>query len=1088
MKDLEDSKELIQSLLQALGETSRRDGYRILRFVLTRTADMAVADVPIQFSGQFAKISYILGERQAPQRLIRSIGSARQRIRHQEQLSDEELNRTFLYDLKSVVAFMQMVFPDAEMPDDLFATLPRGEMTGGWKKAAADCLRIIVTRWDSTHITGRADESDAPEVTVYYGSDNEYMNADSSYLTAMLREGTQLNIVRPRLEKDIYYPELIIYEPDYLIDISSIAAGFREYGVTPLSALINKIAPSSKTSAMLLGDFASQLLDEKLHGGADRTYAESISDFCRTHAVEMAACADLGRQFHVEAKRQKANIHNAIANELPAAVAAFRPEKVVLEPSFTCEMLGIQGRMDFLQTDSHLLIEQKSGKAAFVPGEKALLYPQKTTAHYVQLLLYRALLHYGFNISNEDILPFLLYSKYEHPLLNTESAPELLHRAFRLRNEMVGQELSCYYDGFGILGTLQPSDLNTSGTVSRLWTSYTEPELRALLQPLHDATPVEKAYYMAMMHTVQRELVLSKIGNKRKENSGFAARWHDSLAEKREAGNIIDGMSVEATTTHITCRGMVLGASNFRIGDIVTVYPYRKGTEPDCRKAIVHRAAIETIGSDSIVLRLRVPQTNTEIFAQRAGYLWAMEHDQMDSSFASQFRGIHSFLSASPERRSLVLTQRKPAVDSSAILANDYGEFNDLELRVKRAKELFLVIGPPGTGKTSYGMLNTVIEELAAPEASVAVMAFTNRAVDEVCSKLVEAGIDFVRIGSELSCGDDFKSHLLANRVAEMTKIDEIREYVISQRVVVGTTTAFNSHMAIFALRRFTLAVIDEASQILEPQLLALLSARHGVEDAIGKFVLIGDHKQLPAVVQQTYEESAVSDPLLIDIGLTDCRKSMFERLLSRYRDDEDVVYMLTRQGRMHEDIAAFPNERFYGGMLSCVPLDHQRQPSSSARVEFIHVAPPEESPSDKVNTAEAKAIAGIVQQIDAKMTVGIIVPYRSQISVIWTAIRHIMDSTGGDMQTLEKRIIIDTVERFQGSQRDVIIFGFTVQRRYQMGFLTESSFVDDGKVIDRKLNVVMTRARQYLYMVGNADLLATNELYRTLINRYRIK
>ena len=98
------------------------------------------------------------------------------------------------------------------------------------------------------------------------------------------------------------------------------------------------------------------------------------------------------------------------------------------------------------------------------------------------------------------------------------------------------------------------------------------------------------------------------------------------------------------------------------------------------------------------------------------------------------------------------------------------------------------------------------------------------------------------------------------------------------------------------------------------------MCARSGNADAISRFVLIGDHKQLPAVVQQTEAESRVTEPELLSIGLTDCRRSLFERLLSSFKTvdgyDCRYVYMLTRQGRMHRDIADFPNEAFYGGRL----------------------------------------------------------------------------------------------------------------------------------------------------------------------------
>lgn len=179
----------------------------------------------------------------------------------------------------------------------------------------------------------------------------------------------------------------------------------------------------------------------------------------------------------------------------------------------------------------------------------------------------------------------------------------------------------------------------------------------------------------------------------------------------------------------------------------------------------------------------------------------------------------------------------------------------------------------------------------------------------------------------------------------------------------------------------------------------------------------------------------------------------------------------------MHEDIVKFPSHEFYEGKLSCVPLPHQTEPSTISRVQFIDVQPNGITSSDKVNMAEAEVIADIVEKTGRNLSIGIIVPYRSQISAVRNVLIQRMHS---DMD-----ITIDTVERFQGSQREVIIYGFTVQRHYQLDFLTDNCFTENGKTIDRKLNVVMTRAMKQLYLVGNARLLATVPLYRKLIDTY---
>ena len=119
-------------------------------------------------------------------------------------------------------------------------------------------------------------------------------------------------------------------------------------------------------------------------------------------------------------------------------------------------------------------------------------------------------------------------------------------------------------------------------------------------------------------------------------------------------------------------------------------------------------------------------------------------------------------------------------------------------------------------------------------------------------------------------------------------KLGDLRTLIVDTKIFCGTTTAFISKIEIFNLKKFDLAIIDEASQILEPFVLGLLSAKHGAENAIAKFVLIGDEKQLPAVVQQEPQESMVNDPMLnkIELEIADCRclnvlKSCWERTIS---------------------------------------------------------------------------------------------------------------------------------------------------------------------------------------------------------------
>ena len=124
------------------------------------------------------------------------------------------------------------------------------------------------------------------------------------------------------------------------------------------------------------------------------------------------------------------------------------------------------------------------------------------------------------------------------------------------------------------------------------------------------------------------------------------------------------------------------------------------------------------------------------------------------------------------------------------------------------------MIGPPGTGKTSFGLVNILKEALCEPDASVLLVSYTNRAVDEICSKLVKEKIDFIRMGMSLSCDDAYKPYLLERQMETCQNIQEIRKKIQSTQVFVGTTTNLSSNVSIFTLKKFALAIVDEEMRL----------------------------------------------------------------------------------------------------------------------------------------------------------------------------------------------------------------------------------------------------------------------------------
>lgn len=1133
--------DFFDQILSMPNDVDIRLRYRMLAQIFHQAVDSRLQNNNIKFSGFYAKVEYLLSEYKdtmMDKSLAMSTNAFRIRTRKlkprssyglvgneqdEEMVNDAELEKSLARDVAALAKFIGMIF-SRPVPEELNRRFPYvADANFRPLYRMGTVMRVVVDCWDDDFIMAKDSELGMEQKIYYHKSDNRYALGDHGYLKDLLQKGDQLNIVVPRIENEIIYPAAIIYNPDYLIDVSSLAACFSEHEIaTPYAYLIRKLSPSVNSEAIMLGNFAGQILDEEVYH-IKRSYERSLQAFCANNAVNLAVCP-LSEQFRQNAEMQKQNIHRAIFETLAeAAIIPYQADgrKTILEPSFYSETLGLQARMDFILKDMTMMVEQKSGKAAYNPSDPAT--PRVRPEHYVQALLYMAIFRYNYGVPYSNFHSYMLYSKYPNSLLDIATAPGLLFDALKLRNQVAWMELLLSKGGFRMLESLTPEHIypKESGYV---WANYLRPRIEVILSQVRSATQLERDYYYRFLAFVENEQILSKVGNRTKEESGFASTWNSTLEEKRNAGNIYADLSIMPLRKQVDepieeveflfPEEQDNDMSNFRQGDVVFFYSYdpRKSDEPNPTSHYVFRGSlVDNPGAKSVRVALRNPQTTTEVFD---GEVWAIEHDFMESSYRAQFQGLQLFLQAPKSRRDLLMLQRKPEIDETRKLKGDYtnngnAEFNDLVLRVKQANDLFLIIGPPGTGKTSFGMLNVLKEELLEEGSSVLLLSFTNRAVDEMCSKLVEESIDFIRLGSELGCSEKYRSYLLNKRSEVCRNGEEIQQLIGCCRVFCGTTTAFNTSISLLGIKQFDLAIVDEASQILEPQIIGLLSQKknRSNECAIKKFVLIGDEKQLPAVVQQQESESRVVEPNLQAINLSDCRLSLFERLIKTYRkngENNAYSYMLTRQGRMHQDIANFPNYAFYQNKLIPVPLSHQKEPTPSAvdskngldnllttrRISFVSYSQPknmawEYEVSDKVNINEAKMVAAAVYHIyklnennfDKAKTVGVIVPYRNQISTI----RNEIDKYG---VAILHDIMIDTVERYQGSQCENIVYGFTIKKYYQLNFLTSNQYVDknSGEIIDRKLNVAMTRAMKHLVMIGDARLLRENIIFYKLM------
>jgi len=343
--------------------------------------------------------------------------------------------------------------------------------------------------------------------------------------------------------------------------------------------------------------------------------------------------------------------------------------------------------------------------------------------------------------------------------------------------------------------------------------------------------------------------------------------------------------------------------------------------------------------------------------------------------------------------------------------------------RAANCEVFHLIWGPPGTGKTRI-----IPEIIRCAGGRVLLGAFTNTAVDKMLMALLEHDrtTHFLRVGKasdspELAgkiSGDpaDFFTHDLARKYGSVGPVRD----ALQQAAIVGATAHRASTIPYLRSAAFEMAIVDEAAQLTEPLTLGLiLRAR--------RFVLIGDDRQLPPVVRAR------------ELG-----QSMFERLK---REPQNVTLIET-QYRMHPGIMEVSNRLFYDGRLRSGIGADERTPPDGAPVVFI----PVESDCDgRSNPDEAQAVVELVQSftrdrgIDPE-SIGIVSPFRAQVVLL----RQMLPGSG---------IAIDTVERFQGGERDIMILSFVRSRG--------TGFVFDG----RRLNVAITRARRKLILVAHPEL-----------------
>ena len=417
---------------------------------------------------------------------------------------------------------------------------------------------------------------------------------------------------------------------------------------------------------------------------------------------------------------------------------------------------------------------------------------------------------------------------------------------------------------------------------------------------------------------------------------------------------------------------------------------------------------------------------------------------------------------------------------------------------VLRAKDVAVVHGPPGTGKTTT--LVEAIYETLRRENQVLVCAQSNMAVDWISEKLVDRGINVLRIGNPTKVNDKmlsftyerrFESHpdypqlwairktirqLRANRKRgdhsfhqKMERLKEreielelrIRNQLFGEARVIASTLVGSANRLLDGMKFGTL-FIDEAAQALEAA--CWIPIRRAT-----RVILAGDHCQLPPTIKSIAAMKGGLD------------KTLMQRIVER---KPEAVTLLKMQYRMNEDIMRFSSDWFYNGQVEAAPMVKYRgildldkaiewkdTSGDASHEEFVGDnfgrINKEEAQLTLLTLAEYFVRIGRQRIIDERIDVGIISPYRAQVQYL----RHLIKKTDF-YKPFRKIIAVNTVDGFQGQERDIIVISMVRSNEEgQIGFLRDL----------RRMNVAITRARMKLLILGDSATLTRHPFYRRL-------
>ncbi|MGQ3328148.1 AAA domain-containing protein [Halorubrum sp. FL23] len=810
----------------------------------------------------------------------------------------------------------------------------------------------------------------------------------------------------------------VVLEPDFLVDVT----GIRSWVQCPRMYYLNKLSGIPLNYPVVKGTVVHEVFGDLLRG---MELEASVADRVDEAGLELGLLGYEPEEVADEVRRNAAAIEGWLSQGTLTDEDTWRSEFTLISPTF-----GLKGRADALRRGTP--VELKTGKNTkreprfhdkIQAACYALMLEERGVDPDIGTLLYTKNTALDRNEATGDLAPAKEFSV----------GRGLLEFVVRERNALAAMEWRALGDP-GERPTV-PTGYEADANCEYCFEQDTcmvvsgrlgqESKAGSVGSPVPDE---ERDYFDRFYVALEEE--------RRETHAEYRKLW-EQTPEERAADDraLIDLEPVSQTEIddarwELRARKPGDAVSKLREGDVALA------SDGDPVTGHGELGRITALDGDEVVV-----ETDEPVALRR------LDVYPSEISVDRSLTALHDAILKGSERRKDVLFGRRepafrdpddrPADAPDAYIDNNDAQNEAVELAVD-AEDCALIHGPPGTGKT-YTIART-IRALVAEGNRVLLSAFTNRAVDNALEALRDQGFDDVlRVGTETGVRGDMQDVRLVQRGDPDAKAAELRD----APVVAATTAACGSRV----LREceFDVALVDEASQLTEP-------GTHAAINRADRFVLVGDHEQLPPVVRAE----------------NDLQTSLFQRLIETY---PDASVMLDRQYRMSQRIQAFASAEFYDGALRPATPEVAGQTLGDLGVDLDSLAPelaggvdfvdPGGSRDGNRNVREAERVAAIVDAYVAAGVdpddIGVIAPFRAQVAEIGR----------------RTAVTVDTVDRFQGSSKEVIVVSLVAT-----GGLDGPIFEDH-----RRMNVALTRAKKQLTLVGDADALASEPFYERLLD-----